>query len=758
MKHIDCDYPEGCHRQLLKHRDNGPSVNHGQPGTGIRRAQELCAPRSPERRRPIAHLFRYGWGLLVMWSLLLGAPAWGQQQGTISGTITDNTGGMIPGVTIQVTNVSTQVTRTTSTNSAGYYISENLIPGEYVVSAQKQGFKKATRSSFTLQVAQSATVNFTLEVGAVTQTVSVRATPPLLQTTNSTIGQVVGPQETSQLPLNDRNYLNLALLSPGTSSYFGRTFYNSALTDNSGSINSGSAGEDRNSFSLDGADIKSYLINGSFVPSIDAIQEFKIETTPYSAALGTSPGAQVLLVTKSGTNQFHGEAYDFLRNSSFDARNFFDNPSLPIPELRKNQFGGTAGGPIIKDKLFFFADYEGFRERIGETFFGTVPTVQMRNGDFSQLQQQQIFNPFTTQPCPSCASGEARDPFPDNIVPQSLLSPVSLAYMQSQFPLPTSSGVVNGTFVGGNFAGSAVDRTTRNQFNTRIDYTRPKDSIFGRFSFNNSTLYAAKATFNSGQLPGFGDNDVINTRDAVLADTHTFGPTTILEGEVTFFRQFFNLLPQQLGNDLNQKLGIQGVLPDVPFISGIAGFSNPGSNPFDPEFRAVNQYGYIVRLTKVLGRHTFNLGGEYDRWQVMINAAPSFPQGQFGFDGSFTKNPNAPSSVITGYPFADFLLGYPVSALTQSGDSGGYMLRNNFRWWFNDELRATPNLTLNLGMRWEYDGPFYEKFNRLSNFDPATGKLIVAGQDFISRSAGVRPDLDNFAPRFGFAYAIPGHR
>ncbi|HEX5482509.1 MAG TPA: hypothetical protein VFZ08_07765, partial [Terriglobia bacterium] len=571
------------------------------------------------------------------------------------------------------------------------------------------------------------------------------------QTNHATIGQVVGPKEMSQLPLNDRNYLKLALLSPGTSSYGQRSFYNSALTDNTGSINSGSGGEDRNSFSLDGADVKSYLINGSYVPSIDAIKEFKIETTPYNAALGTSPGAQILLVTKNGTNQFHGSVYDFLRNSALDAYNYFDNRSLPIPELRKNQFGGTLGGPIIKDKLFFFGDYEGFRERNGVTFFGTVPTVEMRNGDFSQIQQP-IYNPLTTRPCSSCPSGVERDPFTGNIVPSGLISSVSSAFAESQFPLPTGPGIAN------NFAANSVSRTTRNQFNVRIDYSRPKDAIFGRFSFNNSTLYVAGATFNSAQLPGFGDNDVINSRSAILADNHTFNSTTLLEGQVTYFRHFFNLLPEQLGNDLNSKLGIQGVAPNEPFNSGIAGLSNPGSNPYNPEFRAVNQYGYKSQLTKVADRHTFMLGGEYDRWQVMINAAPSFPQGQFGFDGSFTKDPNAPPNAVTGIPFADFLLGYPVSALSQSGDSGGYMFRNNWRWWFNDEWRATRNLTLNLGIRWEYDGPFYEKFNRFSNFDPAAGALIIAGRDFVTRSANVRPDRNNYAPRFGFAYAIPGHR
>ena len=198
---------------------------------------------------------------------------------------------------------------------------------------------------------------------------------PLLQTTESTIGQVIGPTTMVEMPLNGRNYFNLAELAPGVTSYGSRSFYSSAINDYGTSFNSGSGGEDRNGFSLDGADIKGYVINISYVPSIDSVQEFKIETTPYSADLGTSSGAQILLVTKSGTDQFHGSAYEFLRNNAFDAYNYFDDRSQPIPKLIKNQFGGTIGGPILKQHLFFFGSYEGQRERVGQTFFGTVPTA-----------------------------------------------------------------------------------------------------------------------------------------------------------------------------------------------------------------------------------------------------------------------------------------------------------------------------------------------------------------------------------------------
>lgn len=675
--------------------------------------------------------------------------AQGQQQATLAGIISDPSGAVIPEVTVRVTNIETRVTTTAVTNSTGYYLVANLAPGNYTVAAEKKGFKVATKTGLTLEVAQSAAVDMRLEVGQISEKVVVSAAAPLLTTSDATVGQVIGPTTMVEMPLNGRNYFNLAQLAPGVSSYGSRSFYSSAINDYGASFNSGSGGEDRNGFTLDGADIKGYFLNISYVPSIDAIQEFKIETSPYSVDLGTSSGAQILLVTKSGTDKLHGSAYAFHRNSAFNAYNYFDNHSHPIPELIKNQFGATLGGPLIKHKLFFFGDYEGQRERVGETFFGTVPTAQMRAGDFSQFSQT-IYNPFTTTPCSSCASGVQRQAFANNVIPSNLISQISAKFLQSQFPLPTGPGIVN------NFAAHSVDRNTRDQVNLRIDEALPKDSLFGRLSFNDSRLYVARQTFGGAQLPGFGDNDDITTTNLTASDVHVFSPTFIVQGQVAYLRNWVNILPQQTGNDLNSQLGIQGVALNLPFGTNISGLSNPGSNPFAPEWIATNQYSYVGKLTKILGKQTFKAGGEFGRWQVFHDASPSFPQGQFSFDGSFTKDPNATATTGTG--FADFLLGYPVSAFTQTGYTGSYLFRNIGRWWLSDEFRARQNLTLNLGLRWEYDGPFYLKYNNYSNFDPTTGQLVIAGQNGVSRSANVRPYYGSYAPRFGFAYAIPGHQ
>ena len=696
-----------------------------------------------------------------------------QSGAEITGTITDPSGAMVPNAGIEVTNASTQVTNRVTTNESGYYQVQGLIPGTYTVTVTANGFKKAVRADIPIQVAQVAEVNLALEVGQTSQTLEVTAAPPLLETRTAELGQVINQEQVVQLPLPDRNYLRLALLAPGTSGYYNRSFYSGALTDFIGSVNSGGMGEDRNAFTLDGADVKSYLINESFIPSIDAIQEFRVETTPYDVVLGTSPGAQIIVTSKSGTNQFHGTVWEYLRNDKTDARNFFA-PS--VPELRKNQFGYTFGGPIRKDRLFFFANNEFFRERLGETFVSTVPTPLMRQGNFSEAGTP-IYNPLSTVPCSTCSSGVSRAPSPNNTVPMTSMNPASLVVL-SLFPSPNATAISSkGAFIGNNFTENTADSINRNHGNYRVDWSAPggKDYVFGRFSFNNTTEDLAKGVFGTGTLPGFGDHFTLNSKDAEVHETHTFNPSTVLEALVSFYRNFPNILPDQLGNPVNQKAGIQGVRQDEPPDVYISGFSSPVSNPYGPEYDLTNQFQYVVRLTKVVNRHTLNFGAEYDRWQFFENHAPRYPMGDFSFNGSFTKNPNQLAG--TGYSFADFLLGYPVSGQTINGDDAGLWFRNNVRWFVGDQWRVDSNLTLNVGLRWEYDGPPFEKYNRLTNLSFATnpptvllaGASTVLAQDLSGTAAvhgltvepanrsTINRNLHNYQPRFGFAYRIPGH-
>jgi hypothetical protein len=708
-------------------------------------------------------------GLLAVMCLLTTSLMWGQQNATVSGTITDASGAVIPGVTVSITNVNTGVTLTAVTNSTGYYQMENLIPGQYTVTAEAKGFEKALRTAFTLEVAQTATIDLTLQLGSLTQTVEVTGATPMLQAKTAELGQVIQSQEVTDLPLVDRNYLRLALLAPGTSSYYKRSFENSALTDNIGTVNAGGEGEDRNGFVLDGGDVKSYQINCSFVPSVDAIQEFKIETTPYAADLGTSPGAQIIVTTKSGTNKFHGTAWEFLRNDKADAQNYF---ATSKPELRKNQFGATFGGPIKKDRLFFFANYEGYRQRVGETFFSTVPTPLMRTGDLSQVNYQ-IYDPATTAICPTCSSGYSRQPFAGNIIPSTRFNSATIALLNS-YPTETTSGLnPAGQFVGANYSANGVDKVTRNQVNARLDYAAPsgKNIIYGRFSMNNSTQDLAEGIFGTASFPGYGDHFTTPSRDLVLHVAHTYNPTTVLEGLFNFYRLNPYIYPEQLlhpGTTLNSDLGILGVRQNEPPDVCPGGLSCIESNPFAPEYDITNQFQYVVKLTKVIGKHTLKVGAEYNRWQFYENHAPRFPMGLYSF-GGFSADPNNPGG--SGSGIADFILGFPSSGQTILGDDSGLFHRNNARWWVNDEVRIKPNLTMNFGLRWEYDGPECEKYNRLANFDPATGTIVMAGAVLPGASGSaaffgfpvrggncstLNRDLHAYGPRFGFAYTLPG--
>ena len=711
-------------------------------------------------------------GFLVLLGVLSASPIHAQQNATVVGTITDPTGAVVPGVTVSVTNVNTGVSLTTATNASGYYRVENLIPGQYTVSAEAKGFQKALRTAFTLEVAQTATIDLTLQVGAVTQTVEVTGATPMLQTQTAELGQVVNQQEVTQLPLVDRNYLRLALLSPGTSSYYNRSFESGALTNDIGTINSGGEGEDRNAFLLDGADVKAYLINFSMIPSIDAIQEFKIETTPYAADLGTSPGAQIIITTRSGTNKFHGTAWDYLRNDIMDAQNYF---ATSKPELRKNQFGGVIGGPIKKDRLFFFANYEGYRQRVGETFFDSVPTPLMREGNLSEVNYQ-VFDPATTAPCAACPSGFSRQPFLGNIIPAARFNSATLALMNA-YPVETSSGLNSaGQYVGLNYSSNGVDRITRDDIMGRIDYAAPngRDVVYGRFSMEQATADLAQGVFGSGNFPGFGDSFTLPTRDLVLHEAHTFNPTTVLEGMFSYMRAFPYIHPDQEVNPttsiLNSALGILGVRQDEPPDVSPGGLSPLQSNPYAPEYDLTNQFQYVVQLTKVVGKHSLKFGGEYNRWQFYENHAPRYPMGLYSF-GGFTNDPN--NAGTTGSGIADFLLGFPSSGQTIQGDDSGLYHRNNVRWWVNDEIRINSNLTVNVGLRWEYDAPACEKNDHLSNFDPATSTIVMAGTLFTgeanspsffgfpvrgSNCSTINRDLYAYAPRFGFAYSLPGQR
>ncbi|MGH9430429.1 MAG: carboxypeptidase regulatory-like domain-containing protein [Terriglobia bacterium] len=547
--------------------------------------------------------------------------------GAILGTVKDQSGAVIPGAKVSLTNEGTGLTLTNTSDSSGNYTFTPIKIGSYSVTAQYQGFQTMERRNVQVQVQQQVQVNFTLAPGQVTQTVEVNAAPPALQVLNASVGQVVTSRQINNLPLNGRNYTFLAQLAAGVTQDQEDTRGLGA----SGSFAANGLRPAQNNYLLDGiddnADLVDFLNGTAYVvrPPVDAIAEFKIQTDDYSAEMGRSAGAVLNASVKSGTNRFHGDAWEFLRNDAFDASNFFENSGgLTKGEYRQNQFGATLGGPIRKDKTFFFVDYEGTRIRQATPFTETVPTDLERSSLFTNLSdlikfQQgaapqtdvlgrnfalgQVLDPATTRavscgvPDPvtglvaACPSGTAvgtpigyvRDPFPGNIIPSNRLDPNAVKLL-NLFPAPTAPGLVN------NFSSNPVARTTVNQFDVRGDQNfSDKDQMFARFS------YSDVPQFLPGPFPGFADGGSFSDGDqtavsinAALSETHSFSGTMVNEARLGFTRIGTTRL-QPFATETNNvpgQFGIGGV-PQVPLNGGLPsiffqGLSTLGSNEFLP--------------------------------------------------------------------------------------------------------------------------------------------------------------------------------
>src|SRR5882724_7487364 len=391
---------------------------------------------------------RITWISAVAVAILCGWQAVAQTSAGVKGAVTDSSGALVPGAMIVVTNLDNGTKREITTNESGAYQFPLLQPGRYSILARKPGFKQVTRDGIALELNQVAQIDFTMAAGEVSETIEVQASAPLLESNTSSVGQVIEAKAVSDLPLNGRNFAQLAILGPGVTG----VGYSASGTIGSGTrpddmrpgteLFSNGNREQSNNFMLDGVD-NNFRRNGLITlrPSVESVREFKIQTNLFQAEQGRNPGATVNVITKSGSNAFHGSAYEFFRNTQLDAKNFFTKPGSPKLQFQQNQFGASLGGPLRHDKLFFFADYEGFRKRQG-TFasVNTVPTVAMRSGDFSGVRP--VFNPFTVRPAAGTASGYTRDPFPGSIIPKSMFDSVTSRLIQA-YPLPDTSALAN---------------------------------------------------------------------------------------------------------------------------------------------------------------------------------------------------------------------------------------------------------------------------------------------------------------------------
>jgi Carboxypeptidase regulatory-like domain/TonB dependent receptor-like, beta-barrel len=669
---------------------------------------------------------------------------------SIRGTVRDANGAAIAGVAVTSTNEATGVSLVTATNSEGIYTFPILNVGVYTVTAEYAGFKKAAHKGIGLQVNQTVRVDLSLEVGQVTEQVVIESGTPLVENETSSLGRVVSERDVVDLPLNQRNFVQLAVLLPGSNFGAAGTIGGGGRPDDPrprSSIFVNGTRDSSNSYLVDGIDNYDRIHTTIAVkPSIDAIKEFKVQTSLYSAEFGRNAGGVINVSVKSGSNSFRGTAYEFHRNAALDAKNFFTLPTQPKPHFLFNQFGGTIGGPLRRDQTFFFFSYEGLRLRRGRTFVSTVPTEAMRRGDFSGVGP--IFDPLTTRQNPG-GTGFIRDQFRDNLIPANRIDPAASKLIQL-YPLPNAPGMVS------NFVSNPVGEQNTDQVDARVDHSfGTKANLFVRYSFGDTD------TITPAPLPGkaqggapfnFSGPNKLRTQGVAIGSTYTFGNSLVNELRVDYTRINSNVLPFFYGENLSEEAGIPGANLETG-SSGLSaitltGFTSLGNSLFLPILKFINNYQVTDNLNYVRGRHVLKFGAHFLRPQT--NHFQSIaPAGRFAFSPVFTNNPAAPAG--TGNALATFLLGYPNLTQRSAQQSPNYLRYVEHATYVQDDWKIHPRLTLNLGLRYELITPAVSANDHLTNFDLQTGKVLIAGEN-TTRTGGVKTDKNNFAPRFGFAF------
>jgi len=655
-----------------------------------------------------------------------------QETATITGSVKDQSGAIVPKATVTVTNTQTNISVKTEADDTGFYIVPSLRPGEYSVTVESAGFSKVVRSGVTLQVAQVARIDLTLQPGQLTESVEVVAATPLLDTQTSSRGLVIDEKKIVELPLNGRDYNQLALLSPGVLPGTPRL----ASVNFKGVLNVNGNRTFNNVFLLDGVDNISYSnsFRGENVqlvqPSIEALQEFKIQTNAYSAEYGRSSGAVVNATIKSGTNIVRGSVYDFFRNDALDANNFFSNAlNAPKPKRERNQFGGAVGGPLVKNKTFWFGDYEGLRDLEGVPRVRQVPTAAEKAGLFSSA----VVDPF--------AAGRpefARNAQGQWVIPKERWDPVGAAIV-ALIPDPNAGSTI--------YASTPVTDTRQDQFDVRLDHQYSTNlTLFGRFSFVDTL------TFRPAPLLGLGEgsfNDAFGSNDnrsqgLALGLTWTASPTLVGEFRFGYARGDYYTYPPNFGIDGAAQIGLKNVPNDPAIVGGvpkvnIQGFDAVGRHTSTPQFQTPRSWNPRATFSLTRGAHFIKFGGEFLHVQTRINDLNA-TIGRMNFENRFTNR--AMGDLLLGLPSQLALTSYTVM------DQG-----QDMRFFFvQDDYRLSPKLTANVGLRYEYANPPVEKDNQFSNFDPIAGTMIFAKDGSTYERALIHPDRNNFAPRIGFAY------
>jgi hypothetical protein len=734
-----------------------------------------------------------------------GQLTYGQATGSFLGTVTDKSGAPISGATVTITSQGTGATRGTKTDDAGHYI-VNLLPVSiYTIRVEFKGFQTTETKDVKLQVDEQRELDFTLALSTVSSSVEVVANAVAVETTSPSLGQVITSQEVAQLPLNGRDFVQLATLTPGTTT---ETNPNSFFTGGTGSevgargsfsLSVGGSRANSTDWLLDGTDNNELTGGGiGILSSIDSIQEFKVLTYNYSAEYGTRAGPTVLVTSKSGTNDFHGSLFEFLRNTDLDAKSFY---ATSTEKFNLNQFGGGIGGPIQKNKTFFFVDGEQKYERNGITFAGLLPTAAMREGDFSSdpwgnpipAGTMVISNPNVTgaanpyfqcdasgNSMPLAANGSQQAGVNCNKIPQGLLSPGTLSQgiinpigqaMINLYPLPTPGYDVNGN----NFLSEPVRSLNETKFDVRLDHNFSSvDSVFARFSYDQASSYdPGGATGSHAEAAAFGSNEgIINhARNVSIGETHVFSPTSVNQFSFGYNRIFDYIASQGSGTCESNILGIPGAnlncgsIPDTTCTgsscgmtsTGVTAYWSLGDRGYSPFQGGTNVFTINDSFDMIRGKHDIKVGGGI-RINEMNVRAVGFQDGYWVVSGAWT-----------GSPMADMLLGLASLRIHDQNFDGDITGRRwkLFRPFVQDDWRATKDLTLNLGLAWAMVTPTSETAGRVADFVPSATSYqwLIPGSGCTSAlqpctstgsGAGIKMDWTALEPRVGLAWKVLG--
>ena len=658
--------------------------------------------------------------------LLAAASLYAQStRGSIGGQITDAAKKPLTGAAVTLVDHETNKKRSATTGAQGDFLIALLDPGTYRLEVDAPGYRSHGQD-LVLDLNQEIRLEVLLLPGKTSEQVTVSATRSLLRTDSATVGGVIDTRQVQGLPLDGRDFYELSLLLPGV---VPAAEGSAASVRGSFAININGAREDANDFLLDGVYNGDPKLNGVAVtPPVDAVREFEVLSSTYDASFGRNGGGQVSVVLRSGGNQFHGTAYEFFRNAIFDARNYFAPSGVAAPQDQRNQFGGTLGGPIAKDRTFFFVDYQGTRDSTGITQVTNVPTLAERAGDFSQSSLPAI-DPTTGSP------------FPNNQIPSYYLDPTGLA-IAALYPAP------NRNVTNQNYVSSPDGRVRDDQFDLRLDHSlSPSSQLTFRYSFADNSLFEPFTGPSFPLVPGYGDNVPSRDQNAMIAETHVFTPALLNEIRLGFDRVSLGVYQQDSGQNVNAQVGLPEVStnPRDYGLSSISvtGFSPLGDESNNPQHGTTNVYQLTDNLTWVHGRHQAKFG--VDLRILQQNAYRDVEsRGFIDFLGLFTGN-----------ALEELLLGLATDSGVATLNNQEHLRTHSYNFFANDNWRLRPNLTLILGLRYEYNSPGVDAQNRADLYDQATQTLVPVGTDGMPRG-GYVPDRNNFAPRLGLAWTPGG--